>query len=65
MTKVVTGGLIELRLKNPVNNISVMSGLLPEREGDKKKEEKDRLKRPQPDPNRPHMKQISSCQQSK
>ena len=40
MTKVVTGGLIELRLKNPVNNISVMSGLLPEREGDKKKKKR-------------------------
>ena len=53
--------LIELRLKVPVNNISVKSGLLPETE----RKEWDRLKGPSPHLNLPEVKQISSCQQSK
>ena len=55
--------LIELRLKVPVNNISVMSRLLTEREGDIK--EWDRLKGPNPYSTLPQVKQISSCQQAK
>ena len=56
--------LIGLRHKVPVNNISVMPGLLTERGRKKKKIQWDILKCPDPHPNLPQMKQISSCQQS-
>ena len=55
--------MIELRLKVSVNNISVMSRLLPE-EGERK-EEWDRLKGPDPHQDLPQVKQISSFLQAR
>ena len=54
--------MIKLRLKAQGNNISVILGLLPERERDKRMGE---TKRPQPTPKFTSEKQISSCQQAK
>ena len=58
----ITNEEAALRLNVPVIYISVMSRLLP-KTGERK--EWDRLKGPGPHPNRPQVKQISSCQQAK
>ena len=54
--------MTELRLKVPVSNISVMLGLLPEREREKNGID---LKAQIPTQNLPQVKPISSCNQAK